>query len=293
MGKGGKKRKVRQPIHESMAIGVGKNAATSKSLADSMEEEEEVQSVPDCIAVSSTVGAGVDDIRGSSADVILGQKAKGTLNRRVYQKDSQDQTNTSSSKQSSVGSRQYESHEDDDDESSFVGREDRKVVHQAAGSLVGTWRTMGENAMHRQDKEDLIEYTMELTERYEQVMEALQKYRGAYVKKDAQYKVMKVERDAMANKTLDIDIGEYRSVKSLARTKYFKRVKFQTEEQLNEYLSESSLGNKIMNDLRIPIYERALFWSKYKSAAMDGLNERRNAVNNELRAFFLSKWQRC
>jgi len=34
--------------------------------------------------------------------------------------------------------------------------------------------------MYKQDKEDLIEYTMELTERYEQVMEALQKYCGAY-----------------------------------------------------------------------------------------------------------------
>ena len=82
----------------------------------------------------------------------------------------------------------------------------------------------------------------------------------------------------------------YAKVKRYAQEKLFRFVKFITSEnELRDLVSPSSIANHTMDELEIAQEDRIAWWAVYKVAITDGIAERRNQINMNMKQWVLSK----
>jgi regulator of replication initiation timing len=82
----------------------------------------------------------------------------------------------------------------------------------------------------------------------------------------------------------------YAKVKRYAQEKLFRFVKFITSEnELRDLVSPSLIANHTMDELDIAQEDRIAWWAVYKVAITDGIAERRNQINMNMKQWVLSK----
>jgi hypothetical protein len=82
----------------------------------------------------------------------------------------------------------------------------------------------------------------------------------------------------------------YAKVKRYAQEKLFRVVKFITSEnELRDLESPSSIANHTMDELGILQEDRIAWWAVYKVAVTDGIAERRNQINMNMKQWVVRK----
>jgi hypothetical protein len=93
-----------------------------------------------------------------------------------------------------------------------------------------------------------------------------------------------------ALRTVTMDKETYTKVKRYAQQKLFRVVKFITSEnELKDLDNPHSIASHTMNDLAIKEEDRIAWWSVYKVAITDGIAERRNVINTNMKKWVLRK----
>lgn len=93
-----------------------------------------------------------------------------------------------------------------------------------------------------------------------------------------------------ALQTVTMERETYAKVKRYAQEKLFRFVKFITSEnELRDLESPSSIANHTMDELEIAQEDRIAWWAVYKVAITDGIAERRNQINMNMKQWVVSK----
>jgi hypothetical protein len=94
-----------------------------------------------------------------------------------------------------------------------------------------------------------------------------------------------------ALQTVTMERETYAKVKRYcAQEKLFRFVKFITSEnELRDLVSPSSIANHTMDELEIAQEDRIAWWAVYKVAITDGIAERRNQINMNMKQWVVSK----
>lgn len=93
-----------------------------------------------------------------------------------------------------------------------------------------------------------------------------------------------------ALQTITMEKETYAKVKRYAQEKLFHMVKFITSENdLKDLHNPNSIASTTMKDLGIQEEDRIAWWSVYKVAITDGIADRRNQINTNMKTWILRK----
>jgi regulator of replication initiation timing len=136
-------------------------------------------------------------------------------------------------------------------------------------------------------EEEIERVTMEntkLVREVEKLRENLEKE-----KKEKEHFHKRVMEKALQTVTMEKET--YAKVKRYAQEKMFRKVKFITSEnELKDLQDPESIAGTTMNDLGIKEEDRIAWWSVYKVAITDGIADRRNQINTNMKTWVLRKY---
>jgi hypothetical protein len=93
-----------------------------------------------------------------------------------------------------------------------------------------------------------------------------------------------------ALQTVTMEKETYAKVKKYAQEKLFRAVKFITsEDELKDLENPNSIASHTMDELNIKKEDRIAWWSVYKVAITDGIADRRNQINTNMKKWVLHK----
>ena len=93
-----------------------------------------------------------------------------------------------------------------------------------------------------------------------------------------------------ARQTLRLEKETYAKVKRYATQTLFRVVKFITsEKELRDLESPNSIANHVMGELKIEEEDRIAWWAVYNVAVTDGITDRRNHINTNMKKWVLRK----
>jgi regulator of replication initiation timing len=93
-----------------------------------------------------------------------------------------------------------------------------------------------------------------------------------------------------ALQTVTMEKETYAKVKKCATEQLFRVVKFITsEKELRDLESPNSIANHVMDELNIEEEDRIAWWAVYNVAVTDGITDRRNHINTNMKKWVLRK----
>lgn len=135
-------------------------------------------------------------------------------------------------------------------------------------------------------EEEIERVTMENTDLIEE-NEKLRKLWETEKKEKEKFRKRVMEK---ALQTVTMEKETYAKVKRYAQEKLFRMVKFITSENdLKDLHNPNSIASTTMKDLGIQEEDRIAWWSVYKVAITDGIADRRNQINTNMKTWILRK----
>ena len=135
-------------------------------------------------------------------------------------------------------------------------------------------------------EEEIERVTMENTELILE-NEKLRKLWETEKKEKEQFRKRIMEK---ALQTITMERETYAKVKRYAQEKLFRVIKFITSENDLKYLENpNSIASTTMKDLGIKGEDRIAWWSVYKVAITDGIADRRNQINTNMKTWVVRK----
>jgi regulator of replication initiation timing len=135
-------------------------------------------------------------------------------------------------------------------------------------------------------EEEIERVTMENTELILE-NEKLRKLWETEKKEKEQFRKRIMEK---ALQTVTMERETYAKVKRYAQEKLFRVIKFITSENdLKDLQNPNSIASTTMKDLGIKEEDRIAWWSVYKVAITDGIADRRNQINTNMKTWVVRK----